>query len=80
MTDTDVGIHEVDGTILNELQQKHPQLAPPTSDILLNGPVNRDLPSCFDEIDETMVFKSACMTKGQVDPHDLMQNSIAVFL
>ena len=31
---------------------------------MLNGPVNRVLPSYFDEIDETMVFKSAIMTKG----------------
>ena len=71
MTDTDAGVHEVDGTTLNELQQKHPQLAQPTSDILLNGPVNRVLPSYFDEIDETMVFKSACMTNGGGGPSRL---------
>ena len=32
------------------------------------GPVNRVLPSYFDEIDETMVFKSASMTKGTGGP------------
>ena len=64
LTDTDTGEHKVDDTILNELQQKHPQPAPLTSETLLNSPVNRVLPSYFDEIDETMVFKSASMTKG----------------
>ena len=64
MTDIDAGEHKVDDTILNELQQKHPQPAPLTSETLLNSPVNRVLPSYFDEIDETMVFKSASMTKG----------------
>ena len=80
LTNIDAGVHEVDGTTLNEPQQKNPQLAPPTSDILLNGPVNHVLPLYFDEIDETMVFKSASMTKGQVDTLNVMQNSIAVFL
>ena len=56
LTDIDAGVHKVDDTILNELQQKHPQPAPLTSDALLNGPVNRVLPSYFDEIDDTMVF------------------------
>ena len=65
------GVHKVDDTILNELQQKHPQPAPITSDTLLSGPVNRVLPSYFDEIDETMVFKSASMTKGTVGPSRL---------
>ena len=45
LTDIDVGVHKVDDTILNELQQKHPQPAPLTSDVLLNGPVNCVLPS-----------------------------------
>ena len=64
LTDINAGVHKVDDTILNELQQKHPQPAPLTSDTLIIGPVNRVLPSYFDEIDETMVFKSASMTKG----------------
>ena len=68
LTDIDAGVHKVDDTILNELQQKHPQPAPLTSDSLLNGPVNCVLPSYFDEIDETMVFKSASMTKGAGGP------------
>ena len=63
-TDIDARVHKVDDTILNEMQQKHPQPAPLTSGALLNGPANRVLPSYFDEIDETMVFKSASMTKG----------------
>ena len=63
LTDINAGVHKVDDTILNELQQKHPQPAPLTSDTLIIGPVNRVLPSYFDEIDETMVFKSASMTK-----------------
>ena len=71
MTGIDAGVHKVDDTILNELQQKHPQLAPLTSDTLLNGPVNHVLPSYFDEIDETMVFKSASMTKGAGGPSRL---------
>ena len=62
LTDIDAGVHKVDDTILNELQQKHPQPAPLTSDTLLNGPANRVLPSYFDEIDETMVFKSCWET------------------
>ena len=68
LTNIDAGVHNVDDTILNELQQKHSQPAPLTSDTLLNGPVNRVLPSYFDEIDETMVFKSASMTKGAGGP------------
>ena len=56
LRDTDAGVHRVDDTILKEQQQKHPLPAPLTSDILLNGPVNRVLPSYFDEFDETMVF------------------------
>ena len=64
LTYTDAGLHKVDDTILNKLQQKHPQPVPLTSDRLLNGPANRILPSYFDEIDETMVFKSSSMTKG----------------
>ena len=38
---------------------------------MLNGPVNRVLPSYFDEIDETMVFKSTSMTKGAGWPSQL---------
>ena len=71
MADTDAGVHKVDGTMLNKLQQKHLQPAPLTSDALLNDPVNRVLPSYFDEIDETMVFKSASMTKGAGGPSQL---------
>ena len=71
LTDIDAGVHKVDDTILNKLQQKHPQPAPLTSDALLNGPVNRVLPSYFDEIDDTMVFKSASMTKGAGGPSQL---------
>ena len=41
LTYTDAGLHKVDDTILNKLQQKHPQPVPLTSDRLLNGPVNR---------------------------------------
>ena len=56
LTDIDAGVHKVDDTILNELQQKHPQPAPLTSDALLSGSVNRVLPSYFDEIDKAMVL------------------------
>ena len=63
LTDIDAGVHKLDDTILSELQQKHPQPEPLTSDTLLNGPVNSVLHSNFDET-ETMVFKSASMTKG----------------
>ena len=71
LIDIDAGVHKVDDTILNELQQKHPQLAPLTSDSLLNGPVNRVLLSYFNEIDETMVSKSVSMTKGASGPSQL---------
>ena len=71
LTDIDAGVHKVDDTTLNKLQQKHPQPAPLASDALLNGPVNRVLPSYFDEIDDTMVFKSASMTKGAGGPSQL---------
>ena len=80
LTDIDAGVHKEDDTILNDLQQKHPQPAPLTSDALLNGPVNCALPSYFDKVDKTMVFKSASMTKGVGGPSNLMQNSITVFL
>ena len=30
LTDIDAGVHKVDDTILNELQQKHPQSVPLT--------------------------------------------------
>ena len=71
LTGIDVGVYKVDDTILNELQQKHPQPTPLTSDIMLNGPINRVLPSYFDETDETMVFKSAYTTKGAGGPSRL---------
>ena len=71
LTDIDARVHKLEDTTLNELQQKHPQPAPLTSDALLNGPVNRVLPSYFDEIDDTMVFKSASMTKGAGGPSQL---------
>ena len=71
LTDIDAGVYKVDDTILNELQQKHPQSVPLTSDTLLNGPVNRALPSYFDKIGETMVFKSASMMKGAGGPSRL---------
>ena len=45
LTDIDAGVHKIDDTILNELQQKHPQPAPLTLDTQFNGPVNRVLPS-----------------------------------
>ena len=63
LTDIDAGVHKVDDTIPNKLQQKHPQPAPLTSDTLLNVPANRVLSSYFNETDEFMVFKSASMTK-----------------
>ena len=71
LTDIDAGVHKVDDNILNKLQQKHPQPTPLTSDELLNGPANRVLPSYFDEIDKTMVFKSASITKGAGPPSQL---------
>ena len=71
LTDIDAGVHKVDDTIINKLQQKHPQPAPLTSDTLLNGPVNHILPSYLNEIDENMVFKSASMTKGAGGPSRL---------
>ena len=71
LTDIDAGVHKIDDTILNELQQKHQQPIPLTSDTLLNGPVNRVLPSYFHEIDETMIFKSSSMTKGADGPSQL---------
>ena len=40
-------------------------------DALLSGPVNHVLPSYFDEIDKTMVFKSANMTRGPGGPSQL---------
>ena len=63
LTDIEAGVHKVDDTILSELQLKHPQPGPLTSDTLLNGLVNCVLPSYFDEIDETVVFKCTSMTK-----------------
>ena len=71
LTDIDAGVYKVDDTILNELQQKHPQSVPLTSDTLLNGPVNRALPSYFDKIGETMVFKSVSMMKEAGGPSRL---------
>ena len=71
LTDIDAGVHKVEDTILNELQQKHQQPIPLTSDTLLNGPVNRVLPSHFHKIDETMIFKSFSMTKGAAGPSQL---------
>ena len=68
LTDIGAEVRKTDDTILNKLQQKHPQPAPLTSDTLLSGPANCVLPSYFDEIDETMVFKSASMTKGAGGP------------
>ena len=45
LTDIDAGVHKIDDTILNELQQKHPQPAPLILDTQFSGPVNRVLPS-----------------------------------
>ena len=71
LTDIDAGVHKVDDTILNKLQQKDPEPAPLTSDTLLTGPVNRVLSSYFNEIDEFMVFKSPSMTKVAGGPSRL---------
>ena len=68
LTENDVGVHQVDDKILQALQEKHPQPSSLTPDVLLNGPINRVLPSYFDELDETMIFKSASMTKGSGGP------------
>ena len=75
LADIDAGVHKVDDTILNKLQQKHPQPVPLTSDTLFNGPVNRVMPSYFNEIDKNVVFKSVSMTKGSGGPsqHDAEQ-------
>ena len=75
LTDIDAGVHKVDDTILNKLQQTHPQPAPLTSNTLFNGPVNRVMPSYFNEIDKNVVFKSVSMTKGSGGPskHDVEQ-------
>ena len=71
LSNSDVGVHTVDETILEELQKKHPNPSPITEHTLLHGPINQVLPSYFDNIDEQMVFKAASLTKGTGGPSHL---------
>ena len=71
LSDSNVGAHKVDEDILYELRQKHSQPATFHPETLLIGQINRVLPSCFNEIDETMTYKATGITKGAGGPSHL---------
>ena len=58
LSDSNIGVHKVDEHILYELRQKYSQPTTFHPETLLIGPINRVLPSCFNEIDEPMTYKA----------------------
>ena len=52
LSDSEIGVHEVNKDVLKELQAKHPKPSIITENTLLNGPINHILPSYFDSIHE----------------------------
>ena len=65
------GVHDINDEIIKELQDKHPSPSPIAENTLLQGPVDRVLPSYFDNINESMVLKATSLTKGAGGPSQL---------
>ena len=69
--DYDNGVHQINDDIINQLQQKHPIPRPIDDNILLHGPIDRILPSYFENIDEGTISKAARLTKCAAGPSQL---------
>ena len=52
-SESENGVHKIDD-VLKQLQDKHPKPSPVTQNTLLFGPINKVLPSYFDNIDESI--------------------------
>ena len=58
LLEEEIGVHEVNEQVVQELKAKHPLPGKIPAETLYEGPVNKVLPSYFDETDESMVFKA----------------------
>ena len=54
--------------IISELEKKHPKPAPIQDNILFYDTTENVLPTYFDSIDESTIFKAVCLTEGACDP------------
>ena len=70
-TDIDCGVLSPTPEIMAELIKKHPDPSPIAEDVLLNGPIDKVLPSHFDSIDEETIAKAANLTHGAGGPSQL---------
>ena len=68
LSQEEIGVHEVNDQVVRELQEKHPAPQKIPNETLYEGPINKVLPSYFDEIDESMVLKAITLTKGAGGP------------
>ena len=71
LSQNEVGVHQTNERIVNELKAKHPQPGVIAKETLYEGPINKVLPSYFDEIDENMVLKAISLTKGAGGPSQM---------
>ena len=69
--DYENGVLKVDDVIYNELQKKHPKPAGIKEESLLHGPIDKVLPSYFDNIDESLIASATRKTKGSGGPSQL---------
>ena len=74
------GVHKMSEEIRNELLNKHPKPAPILDGSLLHGPVDKLLPSHFDNIDDFMIYKVICLTKVLLAPCISTQSSLDTYL
>ena len=65
------GVHDITPEIISQLEEKHPENAPPTSETLSklgNSELPKVEPVIFDSIDEQTIEKAAKATKGSAGP------------
>ena len=68
LSQEEIGVHEVNEQVIRDLQAKHPAPQKIPNETLYEGPINKVLPTYFDEIDESMVLKAITVTKGAGGP------------
>ena len=59
------------GSVLKELEEKHPDSMPLQDESLLHGPIINLPEYCFDAIDERDIFTAALKTRGSAGPSGL---------
>ena len=68
LSQEEIGVHEVNEQVIRDLKEKHPDAQEIPSETLYQGPINKVLPTYFDEIDEEMVLRAITRTKGAGGP------------